>query len=228
MTLARTLAIFVCLTLTYAPGLAQGPRRAPPPGPPAGMGPGAPVLTRQDVEKLVVVIPELARESGNMSANPPVNAMGAIGQANAGNVPIEDIERVEKLLLKYGYTFPDFFVKLSVLLSTYMALKPEEFDKQLPTEETPAIKRILEDPEVTAEQKKAIREQLAITQENKEALRAQFLQHATDENKKVVKPLLAKVEQALKVAEKLSLEAREKAMTREKRGPRKARKADAP
>lgn len=222
--MTRTLALVAGLTLTWTSVAAQGPRKPPPPS----MTPARPTLTRRDVEKLVVLIPELARESGNMSAKTPVSAMGAIGQASAGNVPIEDIERVEKLLLKYGYTFPDFFMKLNALLSTYLALMPNEFDKQLPSEETPDIKRLLEDPNVTAEQKKSIREQLAITRKNKEAIRAQLLQLATDENKKVVKPLLSRVEKALSTAEKLSLEAKKDSAAHEEQGHRKTKSPDDP
>ncbi len=215
MAILRTvLTSITALLLATAGAHAQSPRRPPPPGmgtwSAPGFAPKAPTLTRADVEKLIVVIPELARESGKLKGIG--SGMGPMGPLGGGGlqqqVPIEDIERVEKLLNKHGLTFPEFFMQLTTLLSTYLALKPDEFEKQLPNEETPEIKAILDDPKVLEKQKQAIRQQLQATQANKEVIRTQLMQLATNENKKVVRPLLAQVERALKMAEEESRKAR--------------------
>lgn len=208
MSKSRTfLATITALLIATATAYAQAPRRMPPPGPhrpsAAGFAPKAPTLTRAGVEKLIIVIPELAKESSKLKGKGA--GMGPMGPFGGGGPqqapPIEDIERVEKMLNKHGLTFPEFFMQLTTLLSTYLALKPDELDKQMPNENTPEIKALLDDPNIPEKQKQAIRQQLKATQVNKEAIRTKLMQLVTDENKKVVRPLLAQVERALKIAE---------------------------
>lgn len=183
--------------------------------------PTPPTLTRADVEKLVVAIPELAKES---------NALNLGGSAVAGpdGQPMpspEDMKRVETLLGKYGFTLPDFFMKMTVLVSVYLALKPEEFERQLPREDSPEVQRLLKDPKVSDADKAAIKAEIAGVQGKKEMMRAQLMTFATEENKATVKPMLAKVQQALEIAEKESQRARTKLLesaTSPKAGPRRA------
>jgi hypothetical protein len=184
--------------------LAQSPRRSPA----AGFAPQAPKLTKPDVERLVKLLPELARQSGDLKSD-PTQAMRP-GSGGMGQLPVEDLQRVEVLLKKHGYTFPVFLMQLTALVSTYLALQPEEFDKQLPTESSPEIKKVLDDPKVAQEKKDQLRKQIKEAHANKELIRKQVTAFATEENKKVVRPLLSKVRRALESAEREAKKAREK------------------
>ncbi|MFC1609982.1 hypothetical protein ACFL6C_03420 [Myxococcota bacterium] len=180
--------------LVVSPAFAQGPRRPAP-----GFAPQPPKLTTGDVERLIKVIPELAKESGNLRSDPSkAMSPGAMGQ----QLPVEDLQRIEKLLQKHGYAFPEFLAQLTALVSTYLALDPGAFEKQLPTEDTPEIRKVLDDPKVSEEQKGKLRQEIAQTHANKELIRKQITALATEENKRVVRPLLAKVKRALETAER--------------------------
>jgi hypothetical protein len=132
------------------------------------------------------------------------------GAAGMGKLPVEDLQRVEELLKKHGYTFPVFLMQLTALVSTYLALQPEEFDKQLPSEDSPEIKKVLDDPKVAKEKKDELRKQIREAHANKELIRKQVTAFATEENKAVVRPLLSKVRNALESAEREAKKAREK------------------
>jgi hypothetical protein len=200
----------------------------PPPGagmmPPPGMDmapPTPPPLTKQDVEKLVVAIPEIAKAGGELSS---ATSMGPDGPAQPSP---EDAKKIEAMLAKYGFSFSDFFVKMTVLMSTYMALRPDEFDRQMPSEKSPEVQKMLADPTISDADKAAVKKQIADIQANKEALRMQLTNLATDENKAIVKPMLAKVQKALEVAEGVSKQARAKMLenmskSKAKGGPRRS------
>lgn len=188
-----------CLTLATA-AHAQAPR--------SGFAPQAPKLTRADVERLVKLLPELAKQSGDLK-NDPTQAMRP-GAGGMGKLPVEDLQRVEETLKKHGYTFPVFLMQLTALVSTYLALQPEEFDKQLPSEDSPEIKKVLDDPKVAKEKKEELRKQIKEAHANKELIRKQVTAFATEENKEVVRPLLSKVRGALEKAEREAKKAREK------------------
>jgi len=213
----RSLFITLLLSVWSLSAFAQSPA-FPPAGP--GMAPPAPpVLTKSDVDKLVVAIPEIAKAGGELGTN------ASMGPNGVPQPSPEDAKKLEALLDRYGFTFTDFFMKMTVLMSTYMALRPDEFDRQMPSEKNPEVQKVLNDPAVPEADKAALRKQVADIQANKETLRLQLTTLATEENKAVVKPMLAKVQKALEVAEAESRRAREKAfdnMKKAKAGPRRA------
>ena len=195
------------LLLAGTPAFGQSPG-TPPSGPgalPSGLDtPPAPPLTKADVEKLVAVIPEMAKTAGELSAS------AAPGPEGPTQPSPEDTRKIEALLNKYGFTFSDYLVKMTVLTSTYMTLRPDEFDRQVPSEQSPEVQKILSDPRVPDADKAALKKQVADMQANKEPLRAQLTKLATEENKTVVRPMLAKVQKALEVADAESKKARAK------------------
>ncbi len=197
-------AAAACLIFFMAsiPALAQGPRRSAP-----GFAPKIPTLTKSDVDRLLRVLPVLAKETGRLSSDPTTSmAPGNSPQ----QMPVEDLKIIEELLRKHGYAFDTFLVHLSTVVSTYMALSPEAFDKQLPTEQTPGISEMLADPKTPQEQKDAMRKQIAEAHANKELLRQQLTSMVSSENKKVVQPMLAEVKKALDSAETEAKKARAK------------------
>jgi hypothetical protein len=171
---------------------------------PPGFTPKPPTLSSVDVERLIALIPALAREG---SAMKPGTGSPLGGAAGTDGLPVEQLEKLEALLKKHGYTFPEFVMSLNALIATYIALVPEELDKQLPTENTPQIRKILDDPNVPAEQKEELRKQIAGVLANKGAIRQQIIAFATEENKRVVKPMLPKLKAAFASAESASRQA---------------------
>src|SRR5690606_37998059 len=107
----------------------------------------------------------------------------------------------EAMLAKEGLTMMDFAMQMATLVSTYLALSPEAFEEQIPSEHNPEMKKVLQDPNVPREQKDALREQIRYAQENKEELRSQLTQLATEENKRVVRPYLDRVKKVLDEAQ---------------------------
>jgi hypothetical protein len=197
---------FVCGLIVLLVSVSMAVSASPEPGSP--FTPKAPALTRADVDKLVRILPELAKQSGELRVDPAL-AMRP-GGSGLARLPTEDIERVEKILSKHGYTFPQFLMQLTTLVSTYIALKPQAFDDQLPTEKSPEIKKILDDPEVSETRKTELRAQIRDAQANKELLRNQITAFVSEENKRVVRPLLGKVRGALEAAKKEAERARKK------------------
>ena len=91
-------------------------------------------------------------------------------------------------------------MQMSTLLSTYIAVDPGALDRLLPTEQSPEIRQILDDPAVPEARKKAVKKQLTYLAENKPKLRKQFAQSTTEANKKLVKSMLRKVRGAFDAA----------------------------
>jgi len=102
-----------------------------------------------------------------------------------------------------------YFLRLSALLATYLILAPEAFERQLPSEDKPEIAAILNDPGVPQEQKDAMRKQIRFARQNRGKIRDQLAQLASDNNKKVVAPLLPKIRKAFEAAEAEAREALE-------------------
>lgn len=201
----RALFLFgLTSVMLVASAHAQSPRRSSAPG----FGVQPPTLTKNDVQRLVKLLPELAKQSAELKSD-PTQAMRP-GSTGMGQLPIEDLARVEEMLKKHGYTFPVFLMQLTTLVSTYLALQPEDFDKQLPSEDSPEIKKVLDDPKVSEEKKASLRKKIQEAQANKELLRKQVTAFATEENKKVVRPMLSQVRKALETAEIEAKKAREK------------------
>src|SRR2546426_960303 len=87
-------------TLTMPPpggaaGVGTGPAMGPPPGMGGapGMPPEPPKLTRTDVERLIKLIPELAKEGGKMQGGTPMAMGGGMDPAQ-----MQDLKRIETLL----------------------------------------------------------------------------------------------------------------------------------
>jgi hypothetical protein len=156
------------------------------------------------VERLIKVMPELAKESGQLTSDPSKTMRPGMG----GQLPIDDLHKVEGMLKKHGYTFTEFLTQLTALVSTYLALEPEAFDKQLPSEKSPEVQRILNNPDVPQKDKDELKKQIAEAHKNKELIRTQVTAFATEDNKRVVRPLLARVRRALQQAEMAAIKAR--------------------
>ncbi len=202
-----------CLVLALTlplPATAQGPRAATP------AMPTPPTLTAEQIDRLVRAIPELARESGAIQG--PGGGLAPAAAATP-EATAENLERIDKVLKKHGFTFPDFVMQLNAMIAAYLVLSPADFDRQLPNEQTPAIQQILSDPTVPDDKKAELRRELAELQKNKDLIRRQLTSFASEENKKLVKPQLEKIRAALAAAEKESEKARARGAAAP--GPRK-------
>ena len=208
--MSRLVAVsFVCLCVCVATQAAAQGRGMPP-----GMPPAEVKLTKDAVKRLLKALPEVTREA---SARQAQQLGGASPGARPPQISPQEMQKMQAIFKKHGFTMEDFAMQVSALVATYLALNPEAFDKQLPNENKPEIKALLSSPDIPKEQKDAIRQQIAYAQQNKEAIRAQMTSLASDANKKVVKPFLAQVKKVFEAAEE---EAR-KAATAPMTGPRK-------
>jgi len=171
----------------------QGP---PPMAMPPMPSPADVKLTKPDVEKLIKVLPQIAKESAKHRDKAPTPGL---------NVPAdpEALERLQGILAKEDMNMVDFSMKMMALVSAYLALTPEELEKNLPTSDNAQIKALLADPNVPAEQKQVIRQQAAMADQNRDALKAQIVAMASDHNKNVVKGMLPRVKKALEEAERI-------------------------
>ena len=89
-------------------------------------------------------------------------------------------------------------MQVSVMMATYLTMVPKELDKQLPSEKSAHIKKILNDPKVTQKEKDKVRRQIQFAAKNKDKLRAQLAQLASPENQKILRPYIGKLAKILK------------------------------
>ncbi len=185
-----TAALLLLLVAMPQAASAQGMSPVPQPAP-------KPVtLTKQDVERLLVVLPQVAKEGAKFNRK---NGGEADPRALRDSA---EMQHIEGILKQHGLTMMDFAMQTAALVSTYLALSPEAFEAQLPHESDPEVQRILKDPNVSNEHKEAVRQQVKMAQENKELLRAQLTQLASEENKQVVRPVLERVKTVLDQVQK--------------------------
>jgi hypothetical protein len=171
-----------------------------PGGPGPGSGPGMPspvTLTKDAVERLLKAIPEVTKEGAAQHQR----MLADVNKGGTGEPRAEDLQKLQAIITKHGFTMENFQASMSTMIATYMTLDPAALDSQIPTESTPEVKKVLDDPSLPAEQKELLKQQLAQAQKGKEALRQQFSTIATDDNKKAVKPFMAQIKKVLADAE---------------------------
>ena len=131
----------IALALVIQLGQTPGPQHSAP-----GTLTPPPVtqLTRESVRRLIKVLPAIAKESAQYQSR----FMGSFGPAGTvPNMSNDELERLNKVFQKHGFEFEEFVMQVSALMATYIVVDPVAFDNLLPREDSPEIKRILEDPQ---------------------------------------------------------------------------------
>ncbi len=211
----RFLTLSLCLVLP-AIVWAQGPRRSKFD---AGVSPIQIELTTDTVTRIISALPEVTKAAAKHQSQFMSGLTGGAGTTGQPRLTPEETAALRAIFAKHGFAMEEFAMQVSALLATYLVLSPEAFEKQLPSEDKPEIRAILTDPAVPQEQKETIRKQIQFARANKDKIRSQLAQLASDENKAVVRPLLASVRKAFDTAQ---AEAK-KAMGPSRPGPRRSK-----
>jgi len=207
-------ALFAVPNLAVAQGIG-GPRRG------GGLPPIQIKLTKDSVQRLLVAIPEITKHTSKQQAK----MFQSMGNPMAmPELPPEEIQKLHTIFVKHGFTIEEFAMQVSALVATYLALSPDALDKQLPSKDKPEIQAILTNPKIPEAQKDALRAQIAFAQQNKGKIRKQLTALASEHNKKVVRPMLSRVQTVFEQAAKEARKAMSKAALNPKapkKGPRR-------
>lgn len=175
---------------------------------PQGFGAPAvpePVLLKKErVSQLLKMIPELAKATVQYQGQFLSSMGGASNPSALPRIPEAEMQRLEKIYAKYGFTLQEFIGELSVMIATYFALDKDAFAATLPSEDKPEIKAMLEDPALSAEQKAQLRQQIKIARENQSQLRAHLMTQTNEANMGVLRPLLPRVRAVFKEVQQLT------------------------
>ena len=176
---------------------------------PGGFGELTPPITQlstASVKRLIQVIPEVARETVGQKfqfMGPGATGAGAAGQPQMSP---EQMEAINAIYQKHGFTMEEFVMQISALMATYFILDPEAFERVLPSKDNLVIQAMLKDPKTTEKERERVLAQIEYVQKNKQLFRAQFESTNNEANKKNVKTLLKAVRKAFQVAEKIAID----------------------
>ena len=123
----------------------------------------------------------------------------------------EQLEALNTIYKKYGFTMEEFVMQLSALMATYFILDPQAFERVLPSKDNVVIQAMLQDPKTTAKERERVLAQIEYVQKNKHLFRAQFESTTNEANKKVVRGMLGAVRKAFLAAEKIAIDGATKA-----------------
>ena len=198
--------IFIALTISIQ--LLSQPLLAGP----GGFGELTPPVTElstASVKRLIKVIPEVAKETVGQQ----YQFMGNMASTSSGQPQMspEQLEALNTIYKKYGFTMEEFVMQISALMATYFILDPQAFERVLPSKDNVVIQAMLKDPKTTAKERERVLAQIEYVQKNKHLFRAQFESTTNEANKKVVKGMLPAVRKAFKAAEKIAVEGATKA-----------------
>lgn len=214
------------LVLVLAIGVSGGPAFAQGFG---GGGFGQPAaaapltLKKERIERLLKMIPELARATAQYQGQFLSSLAAPGGAGTLPQISNPEMERLQKIYAKHGFTLEEFIMELSVLVATYFALDKEAFAAMLPSEDKPEIKAMLSNPEITPAQKEQIRAQIKQARLKQGELRKYLEAQTTPANMAVLKPMLPKVRGVFREVEKLT-RAAPKAAPKKSSAPAPAKK----
>ena len=177
-------------------------------GPGTGFGKPAAVapltLKKERVERLLKMIPELARATAQYQGQFLSSLAAPGGAGTLPEISNPEMERLQKIYVKHGFTLEEFIMELSVLVATYFALDKEAFAAMLPSEDKPEIKAMLNNPQVSAAQKEQMRAQIKQARLNQGELRKYLEAQTTPANMAVLKPMLPSIRGVFSEVEKLT------------------------
>ncbi len=189
------LALVLCLLADPGVVVAQGFGQP--------LTPAVVTLNKARVRTLLKMIPELAKETTQYQGQFLSGMAGPGGGDSVPTISEKDMEKVQKIYAKYGFTMEEFLGEISVLVATYFALDEKAFQKMLPSEDKPEIKSILSDPKVPEDKKAALRAQIKSTRQKQGKLREYLLTQTNDANIAILKPLLSEIRKVFKQVEKI-------------------------
>ena len=160
-------------------------------------------LSKQSINRLIAVIPELAEKTSTQQ----LQLMGPVAGSAPSSISDSELEVLNAVYSKHGFTLEEFAMQISALMATYFVVNPAAFESIMPSETNPLVKRRLEDPAVPATQKEALRKQIDYIKENKALFMKQFESTTDNANRKLVKSMLPKIKAALSRAQKIALAA---------------------
>ena len=179
---------------------------------PGGFGELTPPVTElsaASVKRLIQVIPEVAKETVGQQ----YQFMGNMASTSSGQPQMspEQLEALNTIYKKYGFTMEEFVMQISALMATYFILDPQAFERVLPSKDNVVIQAMLQDPKTTAKERERVLAQIEYVQKNKHLFRAQFESTTNEANKKVVRGMLGAVRKAFLAAEKIAVDGATKA-----------------
>ena len=204
MTMHRAIALqlFISLALLVqlsAPALAAN----------SAFGDLQPAITRlskQSINRLIAVIPELAEKTSTQQ----LQLMSPMAGPDQSSISEAELEILNAVYSRHGFTLEEFAMQISALMATYFVVNPSAFESMMPSETNPLVKLTLQDPAVPAKEKEALRKQIAYMKENKALCLKQFESTTDSTNRKLVKSMLPKIKAALSKAQKIALAAAKK------------------
>lgn len=171
--------------------------------------PAVVTLKKARVRSLLKMIPELAKETAQYQGQ-FLSSMATAGDGALPAISDKDLEKLQKIYTKHGFTMEEFISELSVLLATFFALDQQAFEGMLPHEDKPEFKAILSDPAVPQANKDALRAQIKNARKNQGELQKYLASQTNEANKALLKPLLSEVRRVFKQVEEYNRGAKPK------------------
>ena len=163
-------------------------------------------LSSDSITRLLAVIPELAEKTSSQQ----LQLMGSVAGPAPTSMSDADLEVLNAVYSKHGFTLEEFAMQISALMATYFVVNPNAFESMMPSETNPLVKLTLEDPAVPASQKEALRKQIDYIKQNKALFMEQFASTTDSANRKLVKSMLPRIQKALNRAQKVAIQAAKK------------------
>ena len=204
MTMYRAIALQLFISLTLAAQLST-PAHATN----SGFGdlkPAIVQLSEQSINRLIKVIPELAKNTSSQQLQ-LMSSMAGPAQATMSD---SELEALNAIYSKHGFTLEEFAMQISALMATYFVVEPKAFETMMPSPHNPLVQLNLEDPSVSTQQKEALRKQIAYVAQNKALFLEQFRATTDQHNQKLVRKMLPRIQKALDRAQKYAIDAAKK------------------
>jgi hypothetical protein len=204
MTMLRAIAVQLFISVTLLVQLS-----APAHATNSGFGDLTPAITRlsqSSIARLIAVIPELAEKTSSQQ----LQLMSAMAGPAQSTMSESELEALNAIYSKHGFTLEEFAMQISALMATYFVVDPTAFERMMPSEKNPLVKLMLEDPSQSAVQKQALRKQIDYVAQNKALFMEQFRSTTDGQNQKLVKTMLPKIRAALNRAQKIALDGAKK------------------
>ena len=160
-------------------------------------------LSEKNINRLILVIPELAQNTSGQQ----LQLMTSMAGPTQPSMSDSDLEALNAIYSKHGFTLEEFAMQISALMATYFVVDPTAFETLMPSAQNPLVKLNLADPAVSPKQKEALRKQIAYVAENKGLFIEQFRSTTDEENQRLVRKMLPQIKKALKRAQKFALDA---------------------
>lgn len=161
----------------------------------------APILTPDIVLRLVQAIPEMAQAAQGKQHAFLSGMTGNTPSKSTTKITTTDQQQFNTIAKKHGFELHAFTMYVSTLMATLFVLDKTEFNRIIPNKQHPRFKKQLNDTKLSPEQRQSLLKQIKYAQANKTNIYKQLTLSVSDNNKKVIKPLLKQIRSAFRKAE---------------------------